>query len=119
MVTIISGRHVEITDNMRGYIEKKIARLNKYFDRISEMEVIVEKEGIGHKVELIIRADRTNPFIVHHRNSDMYNCLDICLDKVERQMTRLKDKIRNRKGRPSFSGQEIPPQAIQPEEEEA
>ena len=48
VLTKITGRHMEVTEAMRSYIEKKIAKLQRYYNRISEMEVIVEEEGLHH-----------------------------------------------------------------------
>jgi putative sigma-54 modulation protein len=99
VLTKISGRHMEITEALRTFVEKKISRLKKHYDRISEIEVVVNAEGDQHKVELIVNADNTQPFVVRESGQDMYACLDIALDKCERQLTRHKEKSRDRKHR--------------------
>ena len=53
MLTKITGRHMELTDAIRNYAEKKTARLQKYNRKISELEVIIDTEGGSHKVEII------------------------------------------------------------------
>ena len=90
---------MELTDAMRSYVEKRISKLSKYYNRISEMEVVVAAEGQSHKVEIIVRADNHQPFVVHHSGSDAYACLDTAVDKIERQLTKFKEKSRNRKRR--------------------
>ena len=66
MHTKITGRHMEVTEAMRNYVKKKIPRLNKYHQRISEMEVIVDGEGKNHKIEIIIKADNHQRFKFAH-----------------------------------------------------
>jgi putative sigma-54 modulation protein len=92
---------MEVTDAMKAYVEKKITKLSKYYNRISETEVIIDKEGLSYKIEVIIKADNSHPFIVHHSAEDMYACVDFAIDKCERQLTKHKEKSRNRKGRVS------------------
>ena len=103
MQTTITGRHMELTDALREHIEKKIARIGKYYDRISELDVVVAAEGINHRVEIIARVDSHQPFVVNDAGQDAYGCLDSAMDKIERQLTKHKEKIRNRKGRQGAS----------------
>ena len=95
----ITGRHMEVTDAMRTYVEKKISRLIKYYNRISEMEVVVDGEGLNHVVEIIVKADGHQRFVVKQTGEDAYGCVDTAMDKIERQMTRHKEKSRDRKRR--------------------
>ena len=95
----ITGRHMDITEAMRSYVDKKIHRLSKYNNRISEMEVVVDGEGQYHKIEIIIKADNRQRFVANDTNEDAYACFDTALDKIERQLIKHKEKVRNHKGR--------------------
>ena len=95
----ITGRHLEMTDALRQYVEKKTSRLVKYHNRISDMEVVVDEEGIHKKCEVIIKVDHAEPFVVTERGEDLYACIDTSVDKMERQLKRFKEKSRIRKGR--------------------
>ncbi len=95
----ITGRHMEVTEAMRSYVDKKIHRLNKYNNRISEMEVVIEGEGQDHKIEIIIKADNHQRFVSNDVNEDAYACFDAALDKIERQLVKHKEKTRHHKGR--------------------
>lgn len=99
MLIKITGRHMELTDAIRSYAEKKITRLQKYNSRISEMEVIIDTQGNSHKVEIIAKADHHQPFVVNVTDEDAYACLDLAIDKIERQLTKHKEKTRSHKGR--------------------
>ena len=99
MNTRITGRHMEVTEAMRAYVEKKIPRLSKYNNRISEIEILVDGEGLKHKIEIIIKADRHQRFVANHSDEDAFACFDGALDKIERQLTKHKERFRRRKGR--------------------
>jgi putative sigma-54 modulation protein len=106
-VTItVSGRHMDVTAPLKSYAEQKANKLTKYYDRIQEIEVIFDsaKDSIG--VEMIVNVEHRSEFIARHSGSDAYACVDGVVDKLERQLTDHKEKIRNRKhpGTPTKEG---------------
>lgn len=99
MITKITGRHMDLTDAIRNYAEKKVARLQKHSRKISEMNVIIDTEGNTHKVEIIVKTDHHQPFVVTVVEEDAYACIDAAIDKIERQITRHKERAHGHKGR--------------------
>ncbi len=97
MRILLSGRHVEITDDVRRYVENKAAKLPKYYDRIHEIEVILDHESEQFNVEMIVRADHKHTFIASQTGPDTFALIDSIVDKLERQLTKHKEKVRNRK----------------------
>lgn len=98
MEITVSGRHIEITGPIREYASEKVAKLPRYFDRVSMIEVVVEKRD--HRlfdVELIVHADGHEHFVAHGNGDDLYACVDQAVDRMERQLTDHKEKLRNRK----------------------
>jgi putative sigma-54 modulation protein len=93
----VSARHMEVSEPLSQYAQQKAGKLDKYFDQIREVEVVVEKEGNKSSVEMIVNADHTHRFVAKHDNGDAYACIDACVDKLERQLHEHKDKQRNRK----------------------
>ncbi len=96
----VTGRHVEITDDVRAYIEEKIGKLPKYYDRIHEIEVVLDHESEQFKVEAIIRAGHKHTFVASDTGPDTFALIDLVADKLERQLTKAKGKNRNRKHEP-------------------
>ncbi|MBI9015741.1 MAG: ribosome-associated translation inhibitor RaiA [Phycisphaerae bacterium] len=97
MITNITGRHIEITEAIKTHIEKKVKKLSKYNQRLAEIDVVVETEGKGCKVEIIVKADNHQPFVVHENDKDAYTALDLCIDKIERQLRKHKEIVHNHK----------------------
>ena len=112
----ITGRHMELTDAIRDYTEKKTAKLSKYYNRISDLQVVMDTEGVTHTVEIIIKADHAQRFVVRESDEDLYACIDTSIDKIERQLTRHKEKSRIRKGRTGTA--EAASNALEAREEE-
>ena len=91
-----------MTPPLKSYAEQKANKLTKYYDRIQEIEVIFDagKEKTSKEkahVEMIVNAEHRNMFIAHHDEGDAYACVDGCTDKLERQLSEHKKKVRNRK----------------------
>ena len=98
MQILVTGRHVEVTDEVREYIQTKAGRLTKYYDRIHEIEVILDHESEQFSAEMIVRAGRKHTFVAHGTGPDTFALVDEILEKLERQLTKHKEKNRNRKG---------------------
>ena len=97
MIVTVASRHMEVTPALKTFAETKATKLLKYYDRIQEIEVILDAGKDRTTVEIIVNAEHKNMFIAHHHDGDAYACIDGCVDKLERQLTDHKDKIRNRK----------------------
>jgi ribosomal subunit interface protein len=72
-------------------------RLVKYYDRIQEIEVVFDAGKGGVAVEMLVHAEHRNMFVARDDGPDAYACVDACMDKLERQLTEYKTRIRNRK----------------------
>lgn len=103
----VTGRHVEVTDEVREYVETKAGRLSKYYDRILEIEVILDHESEQFAVEMIVRADRKHTFVARQTGPDTFALVDEIVVKLERQLTKHKEKNRNRKGGQAADGNAV------------
>ncbi len=97
----IKARHLETTDSMKAYVEEKASKLPRFYDNIQSIEVILDIEADQPKVEIIAQATRKHTFVASHRAENMYEAVDVCLDKISNQVRRFKDKVRDRQGPPS------------------
>jgi putative sigma-54 modulation protein len=101
---LIRGENVEVTPALREYAEKKVGRLERYFDSDQDFEVHVTLKVMkdGHRVEvtiplpgLLLRAE--------DHSLDMYASIDNVIEKLERQVRKHKTKV-NRKFRDQNGG---------------
>ena len=107
MQVTISGRHIEITDAIREHAEEKVSKLPRYYNNIVSTDVIIEgSEGRNQSVEVIVKAANHDVFVAKEDGSDTYACIDLAVHKVERQLTKYKDKQRNNKHIPGGKGLE-------------
>ncbi len=98
MLFTITGKHVNVTEALKGHAEKKTSKLTRYYDRINQVEVIIEgNKGGNVTVEVIARAEHNKIFVVKERGTDAYACVDVAVHKLERQLRRRKGKERDNK----------------------
>ncbi len=97
MIVTVASRHMDVTPPLKSYAEQKAGKLNKYYDRIQEIEVIIDNGKDSTRVEMIVNAEHKNTFIANHDEGDAYACIDGCCHKLERQLSEHKKKFRNRK----------------------
>lgn len=94
----IRGENIEVTQAIREYCEKKLARLERYFthvpDIVSHVNLKVYPDKTA-KVEVTIPL----PFLVlraEETTIDLYGSIDLVIDKLERQIRRYKTKIQKK-----------------------
>lgn len=93
----ITGRHIDVSNRLRDYAEKKIVRLEKHFQQLIDIHLILYIEKLDHIAELIITGDSVQ-FHAREKAADFYSALDLLVDKMESQVSRFKEKITSRKG---------------------
>jgi putative sigma-54 modulation protein len=93
----VTGRHIDLSPELRSYAETKAGKLSRFYDRIQIVEVILNGEGHGFEAEVIVKAEHKNTFVAKDRGDDMYAAVDTVMDKIERQLRRHKERFRNRK----------------------
>ena len=98
MLFTITGKHIDITEAMRTYAQEKTGKLPRYYSSINQVEVIVDGgDGGNISVEIIARGEHSNVFVATESGADAYQCIDMAVHKLERQITKKKTKERNKK----------------------
>ena len=88
----ITGHHFDITTALRTYVENKFKRLERHFDNMTNVHVILTIEKERQKAEATIRVNRGNLF-ANAEHDDMYAAIDELVDKLDRQVKKHKEKL--------------------------
>ena len=91
----LTGHHIEITDSLRDYVNSKFAKLEKHFDQISNVHVILNVEKIQQIAEAKLHLAGGEVFATAE-HSDMYAAIDVLIDKLDRQIIKHKEKSANK-----------------------
>ena len=90
---IIHARHLDTTEAIKNYVNKKAIKLTKYTSKITKIQFTLKIEGQNNVVEAICSGARAK-FVAEVANSDMYAAIDLVIDKLEKQIVRQKEKIK-------------------------
>jgi putative sigma-54 modulation protein len=113
-------RHMDGSQAVREYAAEKLEKIRKYFnkDPISAHAVFSVERGFHHVADLNITLPNGIVINAKETTEDMYSSIDLAAARIERQVRRWKDKIRDHKphGGPSTSVRElvIPAEGIEP-----
>ena len=86
----LTGRHVEITDSLRDYVNTKFAKLERHFDHINNVHVILDVEKLSQKAEATLHVNGGELF-ASTEHQDMYAAIDSLIDKLDRQVIKHKE----------------------------
>ncbi|MFP4131394.1 MAG: ribosome hibernation-promoting factor, HPF/YfiA family, partial [Thiohalospira sp.] len=93
----ISGHNVEVTQALRAYVSEKLERLDRHFGNLIAAHVILRLERIEHTAEANIAVGgRTKDIHAEAVAEDMYAAIDKLVDKLDRQLTKHRDKIQDK-----------------------
>lgn len=92
----ITSRHDKLSPNIKDYIEEKIAKLDRFYDRIIDCEVIIDFEKLKHVFEMNVKVYST---VLHvtTKDADLTKAIDLCVDKLEIQLKKFKEKMKMKK----------------------
>jgi len=88
----LSGHHVDITTPLREYVNSKMERLERHFDHVTDIHVVLGVEKLRHKAEATMHISGGNIF-ADAVEENMYAAIDALVDKLDRQLKKHKEKI--------------------------
>ncbi|HEX2237004.1 MAG TPA: ribosome-associated translation inhibitor RaiA [Gammaproteobacteria bacterium] len=90
----LTGHHLDITPALRDYVHGKFERLKRHFDHVIDTHVILTVEKLRHRAEaaMIVSGNR---LFADDVQEDMYAAIDCLVDKLDRQIVKHKEKLRD------------------------
>jgi len=90
----LSGHHVEVTPALRSYVERKLGRVLRRFDRLIDVHCVLTVEKLRHRAESTLHV-RGSTICAAAVEEDMYAAIDALADKLEAQVRRHKERVRD------------------------
>ena len=89
----VSGHHVEVTPAIRDYVVGKMQRIERHFDLVIDVDVILTVEKLKQKAEVNVHVSGRNIYC-ECNDANMYAAIDVLVDKLDRQILKHKRKLR-------------------------
>src|SRR5262252_9965482 len=113
-------RHMDASQAVREYAAEKLEKIRKYFnkDPIAAHAVFSVERGFNHVADINITLPNGIVINAEETTEDMYSSIDLATARIERQVRKWKEKIRDHKphGGPAASVRElvIPAEELEP-----
>jgi len=88
----MTGHHLEITPALRQYALSKMDRINRHFDHVIDVNMIMTVDKLRQKVEANVHLSGKDIF-AESVDEDMYAAIDLLVDKLDRQIIKHKEKF--------------------------
>ena len=90
----INGHHIDLTDSMQDYVHSKFNKLERFFDHINNVQVILRVEKPKQVAEATLHVSQGE---IHatSESDNMYAAIDGLVDKLVRQLNKHKEKLSN------------------------
>ncbi len=99
----ISGRHFDLTDALKQHVEHKLKTIDRFYDGISDIHVILEVTSGTNHVHLQVRGNHIK-LDSKSEAHDIYAAFDDAFDSLESQVRKFKDKMHNHSHRNDSNG---------------
>lgn len=88
----INAHHIDLTDSMQDYVNSKFQKLERFFDHINNVQVVLRVEKVQQIAEATLHINQGDIHAVAD-NESMYAAIDSLVDKLVRQLNKHKEKL--------------------------
>lgn len=110
----VRGKNIEITSALREYVEKRVGKVTKYFDKVGDISVLLTVVKGRHIVEVTVPLPGGMLLRGEEATMDMYSSIDLVVEKLERQIHKHKTKLARRFREGGFKADMIVTEAGKP-----
>lgn len=98
MLLTIAGQNVRVPEHVKAYATTKVSRLPKYYDNLDRVRVTLRREPAGvATARIVAQGKRKHCFVAEETADNAYGSISRAARDIERQLSRVKKRVRNRK----------------------
>ncbi len=109
----VFAHHVHLSDETRQRVIEKAEHIRRIFDGVLTVHVTLDAEKERRLVEIVASVSHGAPAIARATTQNLTEAIELAFDKVEAQLRKHKDRIRDRRAREH--GAAPPPDEAAPE----
>lgn len=95
---MVTGRSIHVTEPMKDYAIEKVAKLERFTNRIIDVIITMEVQRVEHRVDIVLKAEQIK--IKSQACSDnMYASVDKAVHKLEAQLLKYRSRIHDHRAR--------------------
>ncbi|NQT89141.1 ribosome-associated translation inhibitor RaiA [bacterium] len=115
----IAAHHQHVSDDLRGYVDHIAERFTHIFDGLIGLHLTLGSQKDRREAELVLNVSHGEPIIAKATNGNLYAAIHTAADRVEKQLRRHKEKVRDHHARDVLAAeQREEKQAVSEDEED-
>jgi len=91
----ITGRHIDVTDNVKDHVTEKVERCLGMFTFVETIRVVLEQEKYAVISEVIVQAAHHIRIVAKESSENLYDAIDRSIEHAERQLRKQNDKLKD------------------------
>lgn len=97
----VTVRHGSISDEAVDVIRQKATKLTRFYDRVTQVEVVVDVQKMEHpEVEIKVCAERHDDFFAKDDGNNVLSAVESVVRKLEQQIKKYKEKLTDQRHKP-------------------
>ena len=88
----ITGHQLDLTDSLKAHINDKLSKIERHFDHINNIDVVLHVDKIRQQAEAIIDAKGVS-IHANAESENMYTSIDMLAQKLDSQVIKHKEKL--------------------------
>ncbi len=97
----VTFRHLESSQAVKDYVESKTEKFKKFLHEPIEVHVVLEVQKLSHIAEMNVSAKDVKYNALVEESSNLYASIDLVSEKIERQLRKHKEIVKEHKHTPS------------------
>jgi len=107
----VTFRQLEPSEALKNYVTERLTKFKRYLDGPVEAHVVLGLEKFRHLADITINSNG-RVLKAREENADMYAAIDLVMDKIDQQLKKVRERLRDPKGdRSRMSSAVAPPAA--------
>ena len=95
----ITSRHFKARSSLLEHAQESVRKLSQFYDGIVNAKVILEIEPHNNgKIAEIVLLVYHHQLFAKEAGDDFEKCISLCIEKLERQLRKYKDKLHKGRG---------------------
>ena len=88
----ITGHQLDLTDSLKVHVNDKLSKIERHFDHITSIDVVLNVEKIRQQAEAVINAKGVS-IHANAESENMYSSIDMLAQKLDSQVLKHKEKL--------------------------
>lgn len=95
-----TDRHEQHPPSVRDYALEKAEKIPRFFDGVNHVQIVLDREHDKHTAEMVVTAAPNLRFVGHSAEKTVTEAIDKALDKLERQVVKAKERLKDHRRKP-------------------